>query len=125
MINFTGVSIGDEVYYVNTNINFNRPKITMIDIDGVQWMRREEQVRSYEIEKHTLVGTIIRVQTGNCGPDTEYNSDDYFLKNAKGDVNAEYVYKNERGNSDYFLTLEAAQVYINELTEKDRKIDLQ
>ena len=124
--------VGDEFFHVQESMNFmSRKKITMTDADGVEWYRYDKPIRSYKIERNTVVGIVRPVVEGTLTKEDDvYAMGQFTFVHCEIDRNntTTVVYDAENlstylnSGEYYFRTEEEAKAKIQENLSKDGQL---
>ena len=124
MIDVKNLKVGDTFYSVKeTNNAFHRKKIVKV-IDGVEWFKYSEPLRSYEIVTYTVKG-ILRKELEGEWPESELYALDteYSVSSGRSDYefySTDLEYESFR---EYFFAIEEAEAYKTHLEELAKEMD--
>lgn len=124
MIDVKNLKVGDTFYSVReTNNAFHRKKIVKV-IDGEEWFKYSEPLRSYEIVPYTIKG-ILRKELEGEWPETESYAleTEYSVLFGLGECNFYSTDLEYDSGSEYFYTIDEAEAHKAQLEEQAKELD--
>lgn len=118
------LKVGDTFYSIkSTNNAFRRKKIVKV-IDGEEWFKYSDELRSYEIVPYTIKG-ILRKELEGEWPETESYALEtvYSVLSDRGEYNFYSTDLEYESNREYFFTIEEAEVHKSYLEEQAKELD--
>lgn len=124
MIDVKNLKVGDTFYSVKeTNNAFLRKKINKI-IDGEEWFKYNEPLRSYEIVTYTIKGVLRKKLEGEWPDDEHYALEtEYSVLSDRGEDNFYSTDLEYESGREYFYTIEEAEAHKAQLEEQAKELD--
>ena len=124
MIDTRNLNVGDTFYSVKERNNvLNRSKISKV-IDGEEWFKYDNPIRSYEIVPYTIMGILRKELEGKWPQDERYALETEFSvicgKNEHNFYTTDLEYE---VNENYFFTIEEAEDHKSHLEELAKEMD--
>lgn len=125
MIDIKNLKVGDTFYSVKeTNNAFRRKKIVRV-IDGEEWFKYSEPLRTYEIVTYEVKG-ILRKELEGEWPDDELYALNTEYSVISGDSDYSFYatdFEYESDSAEYFSRLEEAEAYKAQQEEQAKELD--
>lgn len=124
MIDTKNLKVGDTFYTVKkTNNAFIRKKIAKV-IDGEEWFKYSEPLRSYEIVAHTVKGILRKKLEGEWPESDLYELDTvYSIFSGCSEYSFSVSDFEYDSGSEYFYTIDEAEAHKAQLEEQAKELD--
>jgi hypothetical protein len=120
MIIFKDLAFGDKVHVVNETNNVVRKKrITMTDVNGVEWSRYDREHWEYNIEELEYVGKVTFAEEGEVRFNEERQAEYHFM-HPNGQIHSEYEDDDGYFLGHWFTSEEEAEDHIT-ILKAERK----
>jgi hypothetical protein len=117
MINFDKLNLGDTIYVVNEKNNaFLKKRITMIDENGVEWVRYDRDHWEYSIAQIVYCGRVEFQEVGEVRFSEDRQTELHF-RFSDGQIHSDYL-DDINECEEWFHTHGEAEAYIAELKQK-------
>ena len=118
------LKVGDTFYSIkSTNNAFRRKKIVKV-IDGEEWFKYSDELRSYEIVPYTIKGILRKELEGEWLETESYALETvYSVLSDRGEYNFYSTDLEYESNREYFFTIEEAEAHKAKLEEQAKELD--